>query len=51
MSAAPDFAGEFPAGPVRFVSENISHNFGTRNVDTVFAMLLGVDDGQPVSDF
>ena len=36
---------------VRFISENISHNFGTRNVDSTFAKLLGVDDAQPVGAF
>ncbi|MBC8115583.1 MAG: DUF1559 domain-containing protein [Candidatus Saccharimonas sp.] len=38
-------------GAVRFISENISHNFGTNAVNTTFAKLLGVDDGQPTGEF
>jgi prepilin-type N-terminal cleavage/methylation domain-containing protein len=38
-------------GSVRFVSENISHNFGTNQVNSVFAFLLGVNDGNVLGEF
>lgn len=38
-------------GAVKFVSENISHTFGTSAVNSVFAYLLGVDDGNVVGEF
>lgn len=38
-------------GSVRFISENVSHNFGNRNVDTTFAELLGADDGMVLGEF
>ena len=41
----------FGDGSVRFVSENISHTFGTSAVNSTFAYLLGVNDGNVVGDF
>jgi hypothetical protein len=38
-------------GSVRFISENIAHNFGTNQVNSTFAYLLGVDDGNTVGEF
>jgi type II secretory pathway pseudopilin PulG len=38
-------------GSVRFISENIDHNYGIRPVNSTFARLLCVNDGQPVGDF
>jgi len=38
-------------GSVRFISENVDHNYGIRPVNSTFARLLSVNDGQPVGDF
>ena len=38
-------------GSVRFVSENIDHNFGDRVVNSTFERLLSVNDGQPIGEF
>jgi prepilin-type N-terminal cleavage/methylation domain-containing protein len=38
-------------GSVRFISENIGHNFGNRLIDTTFAMLLSVNDGEVAGEF
>jgi prepilin-type processing-associated H-X9-DG protein len=38
-------------GAVRFISENISHRFGVKQVDSTFAYLLGADDGNPVGEY
>lgn len=38
-------------GSVRFISENIDHNFGNRLINSTFARLLAVDDGDPVGEF
>jgi prepilin-type processing-associated H-X9-DG protein len=38
-------------GSVRFISENISHDYGDRAVDSTFEYLLSVDDGLVVGAF
>ncbi len=38
-------------GSVRFISENVDHNFGNRLINSTFARLLSVNDGDPIGEF